>query len=129
MCDAWLGRKDMTRLRPFKQEQTGSRTVVCIKKRHSDATRAWNDRRLVHRQWTDVHLVDIERPSNQVRRRLAAVDGPVSPGRCESTVVIGMEMTEKVGLAPLDLAEAERIDTDGHARQDLVEWRCASLRP
>lgn len=65
----------------------------------------------------------------QVGRRLAAVDGTSIPARGDSSVMVGMKVRQEVRIAARYRSEAEAIDTDGHASEDLVEGRTSPALP
>lgn len=63
----------------------------------------------------------------EVGRSDTAVDGSVVPIGSHSTVVVAVEVCEKVAAAAFDLAKAKCVHSERHTLECLIEGGCASF--
>lgn len=88
---------------------------------HLRSSRPRDFRLLFELQWYKPLPVNFQLLAHQIGRRPAAVDWSMAPGPRKADVMIAVEVTEEIRVAPLDGSVSKRIHAEGEARDDLVE--------
>jgi len=118
----------------LEEEECGSGTVVCGYHRDKDSICVRDFDRLLKLEWNNPFGINFQLLEYEVTGDSAGVDWTMTPRRCESLIMIAMEMTEEISLLSFDFSILKSVDANRKARHNFIEragssvgWLAATL--